>query len=100
MSLSEVLSKGREKYAADPSHAPYGQFTSRCPATCLDWAGDPHNAAVAALARAANLRSADGWREGLGARIAVIIWNAETSTEEVLEAWDRAIEAAKEGERS
>ncbi len=83
-----VLIAARSLYAADPSHAPRGQFTNRCPVRCIDRCADGwHDGEVEqALADAAGLGRYDIRRE-------IIDWNAIATTEEVLAAFDRAIEA-------
>jgi hypothetical protein len=94
----EVLRRGRELYASAPSHAADPGIPERgtyCPLTATlkacgdafpswDWmvAQEAMNAADVELRRAAG-----SWR--------LVSWNAENSTETVLEAWDRAIAIAE-----
>lgn len=92
----ELLTRAREMYAKAPSHAPYGEGCENwkyCPMLAIELQNTeltargifPHrNDAMTALARAAGLADEDIRRR-------IIVWNSETSTEEVVAAFDRAI---------
>lgn len=88
---AEVLRLARKLYAANPSHAPadvYPESGCECPITALAMAQmDTHAPNEVWLAAHAALAIATGCEEGLPR------WNAEHTTEEVLAAFDRAIEA-------
>jgi hypothetical protein len=86
----DVLREARELYAANPSHAPYGCtpgaeycIVTACYAADCGYGGG----ALDALKAAVDATEVD--RAEFNKRI--ISWNAEHTTEEVLEAWDRAI---------
>lgn len=83
----EVLRKARELYAANPSHCAseeYPKAGTCCPMT-----------AVYAISGAGTRTSAgvlNALRNGAGT-LAIPEWNARSSTQTVLAAFDRAIEA-------
>lgn len=94
----EVLRRGRELYASAPSHVADPLVPKRgtyCVLTATQeaalrvfpaWAGEDWMHARTAADKA--LRTAAG-------SMRLVKWNAENSTETVLEAWDRAIAAAE-----
>lgn len=85
MTTAEILRGARALYAANPSHAGEGKMPEdgcECVMTALmavvEWGTD---GAYDALCDAAGIESG------------LVAWNAEHTTEQVLAAWDRAIEA-------
>jgi hypothetical protein len=97
-SVHDLLTKARDLYAKSPSHVAFGRHPSpgsHCPVTALQTVsiGLEVKACLRLLAMAAGLSSEDSGVTG-DARKAVIVWNAETSTEDVLAAFDRAIAEA------
>ena len=87
MTTVEVLRKARELYAANPSHAPAGarpEPGTVCVILAIDRSSGP--VGYSSEAEYAVLRAA-------GAS-GVVTWNAEHTTEEVLAAFDKAIEVA------
>lgn len=88
MTTVEVLLKARALYGANPSHAPVGEIPRRdthCPITAM---------AEATLSSPADYVPAEEALVRTIGTIEIPRWNAEHSTEEVLAAFDRAIEAA------
>lgn len=92
--VAEVLRRGRELYASAPSHVADPGIPERgtyCPLTAtleatyeLCSAGGFHQAAPV-----------DDYLRDAAGTMRLVKWNAENSTEVVLEAWDRAIAAAE-----
>lgn len=91
--IAAVLVAARAVYASAPSHAkcdslpPRGSF---CLCLALDKARDDDYSAHYLLAETIGLD--DKWGDY---RVPLIQWNAEHSTEEVLAAFDAAIQAAQ-----
>lgn len=86
VSTVDVLRAARDLYAQAPSHAPKGEDLPAgryCPLTAIGTASGSYS-----LARPAEnaFYEAVGW-------VGVVRWSATHSTEEVLAAFDRAIEA-------
>jgi hypothetical protein len=86
----DVLRDARERYARQPDHSPYGRVPSEgvCVVTACRIVGGGDASPVRALEEAAGIE-VDLGRFGKNEQI--IRWNAEHSTEDVLEAFDRAI---------
>lgn len=80
----EVLRKARELYAQAPSHAPSGEWPAEgtyCVSTAIGTAGGASKAML----------DAHDFFEGVIGTPLIPEWNAESSTETVLAAFDRAI---------
>lgn len=89
MDTHEVLVKGRNRYEANPSHSPWGrmpEFGTVCAVLALDGGLDYYPQAQRELCDAAGLADSD-------CRMALIKWNARSSTAAVLAAFDKAIAA-------
>ena len=88
MTTVEVLRKARALYAANPSHAPSGEAAEPgrvCVVLAIDFASGP---------RIYCYEAENAVHQACGARESVVKWNAEHTTEEVLAAFDKAIEVA------
>jgi hypothetical protein len=89
----EVLERGRELYAAAPSHVPDPDIPrpgTHCVVTAIFADGRRlHNPAE--FAQAAMVKAVAG-----NSVCSLVHWNAEHTTEEVLAAFDRAIETERE----
>lgn len=100
----QLLRDARERYAAHPSHVRYGMFPpepTECPIVALEraWSEshdveDPRRTFRDALVA---LYAASEWEPtrryvDLSRRVEIMEWNAESSTEDVLAAFDIAIE--------
>lgn len=99
MTILERLRLGRILYASAPSHAPFKTSVADdtyCAVTALGAMRDERDSAEALLASAAGLKRLPLDSEP------VIVWNAESTTAEVLAAFDRAIawEEAKQQEHA
>lgn len=102
MTPAELLVAARRRYATRPSHVPFGEFPAyptECPIVALERAfalrGEPYIRGVYLLALE-RLYNASGWKprpDGLDPdrRVEIMRWNAETSTEDVLAAFEKAI---------
>jgi hypothetical protein len=93
MTTADLLRSARAKYAAKPSHAPADQYPDdgECPITalthvCMTWGNDFRFCRRAESALERTIGTHD-----------IPAWNAEHSTEDVLAAFDRAIELAEGG---
>lgn len=90
----EVLRRGRELYASAPSHVADPGIPERG-TYCVLTANQ--RAAIDLSAETAQFvwRLADAEIRRAAGTMRLVLWNAENSTETVLEAWDRAIAAAE-----
>lgn len=97
--LIEQLREAKRIYENAPSHAPYGSFPehgTHCPVTAVYATPLPHTAAIEALCDVAGL-APERTPEGYVSYGPLMEWNAEHTTEETLDLFDRAIQAAQHG---
>lgn len=91
----EVLRRGRELYASAPSHVADPGIPERgtyCVLTATQAAAYELGGSEDAHHKAS---LADDYLQRVAQTMRLVNWNAENSTETVLEAWDRAIAAAE-----
>lgn len=97
----EVLRRGRELYASAPSHV--ADPDTPASGTCCVLTAVYKAAVDMSLPGTDNrlenygaaIRAADDCLRKAAGSMRLVKWNAENSTETVLEAWDRAIAAAE-----
>jgi hypothetical protein len=95
MTTVEALREARALYAAAPSHVPHPQCPGdgrHCPMTAIH---DATRRRLDPLGRDA-VHPDVYLRRAMGHTDSIVDWNAKHSTEEVLAAFDRAIELAEQ----